>query len=290
MGGNSSKEEDLEIRQLNQRSQQHIAHNSVYRTTNSELISSIQDPFTNKIFSTSKPTVQSQVQKTRECKTEFRIVEGSVRLLATETPHELTISFNYEALSEMFLSIHCSTTELRENGKLVGMKVPEKSQTDSVFKVGPLPTVGPQEFPQKAWVMDTRLIELNKLTRVSGSIPLVITARRCEPSGDTIYGYYEYFVIQMSREMRCESFRKGVEMANGEFMVLDHVYGMAYKEDDKECAICLSNSKDTIIEPCRHMCLCFECANEFKNRSQKCPVCRGPIEKFIKIDKGETTS
>lgn len=43
---------------------------------------------------------------------------------------------------------------------------------------------------------------------------------------------------------------------------------------NRECIICMSEVKDTIVLPCRHMCLCFECANTIRNRSDKCPLCR----------------
>jgi hypothetical protein len=43
---------------------------------------------------------------------------------------------------------------------------------------------------------------------------------------------------------------------------------------NRECIICMSEVKDTIVLPCRHMCLCFDCANTIRNRSDKCPLCR----------------
>lgn len=43
---------------------------------------------------------------------------------------------------------------------------------------------------------------------------------------------------------------------------------------NRECIVCLSEVKDTIVLPCRHMCLCSECANTIRGRSDKCPLCR----------------
>merc|ERR1719498_1644971 len=49
-------------------------------------------------------------------------------------------------------------------------------------------------------------------------------------------------------------------------------------DDDGLCVICLTNEKNTVVIPCRHLCLCKECAEELRNRAgQKCPVCRGPL-------------
>lgn len=55
-------------------------------------------------------------------------------------------------------------------------------------------------------------------------------------------------------------------------------------EDEDEantCVVCLTNRKDTTVLPCRHLCLCSECAGVIKHHSGKCPVCRGPIEKLM---------
>jgi len=54
-------------------------------------------------------------------------------------------------------------------------------------------------------------------------------------------------------------------------------------EDDGLCVICLTNEKCTVVMPCRHLCLCKECAEELRVRSPKCPVCRGPISQLVAV-------
>eukprot|EP00667_Euglena_gracilis_P019450 EG_transcript_20850 len=41
------------------------------------------------------------------------------------------------------------------------------------------------------------------------------------------------------------------------------------------CAICLTNAKDTVLFPCRHFCMCWECS---RNLQQRCPICRRMVE------------
>eukprot|EP00669_Euglena_mutabilis_P012201 TRINITY_DN6825_c0_g1_i1.p1 TRINITY_DN6825_c0_g1~~TRINITY_DN6825_c0_g1_i1.p1 ORF type:complete len:190 (-),score=14.57 TRINITY_DN6825_c0_g1_i1:207-776(-) len=41
------------------------------------------------------------------------------------------------------------------------------------------------------------------------------------------------------------------------------------------CAVCLINAKDTVLFPCRHFCLCWECSG---NLQQRCPICRRAVE------------
>ncbi|GMH28463.1 hypothetical protein Nepgr_030306 [Nepenthes gracilis] len=58
-----------------------------------------------------------------------------------------------------------------------------------------------------------------------------------------------------------------------------------FNDDDpgKECVICMTEAKDTAVLPCRHMCMCSECAKELRLQSNKCPICRQLIEELIEI-------
>ncbi|KEH32196.1 putative aminoacyltransferase, E1 ubiquitin-activating enzyme [Medicago truncatula] len=51
----------------------------------------------------------------------------------------------------------------------------------------------------------------------------------------------------------------------------------------KECVICMTEPKDTAVLPCRHMCMCGECAKALRVQSNNCPICRQPIEQLIEI-------
>ena len=57
---------------------------------------------------------------------------------------------------------------------------------------------------------------------------------------------------------------KGV-VINKQYVMVRHVYGLNNKESndnsmDSKCVICFDNDKNTIINPCNHMCLCEECS------------------------------
>ncbi|CBH13495.1 hypothetical protein, conserved [Trypanosoma brucei gambiense DAL972] len=56
----------------------------------------------------------------------------------------------------------------------------------------------------------------------------------------------------------------------------------AEDDDDKLCVVCLTNERDTMLLPCRHMCLCYECASMLRiQRNNACPICRVPIERLM---------
>ncbi|RNF25792.1 uncharacterized protein Tco025E_02003 [Trypanosoma conorhini] len=53
------------------------------------------------------------------------------------------------------------------------------------------------------------------------------------------------------------------------------------EDEDGLCVICLTMPKDTAVMPCRHMCLCKNCAQELMRHTPKCPVCRGSVSTLL---------
>lgn len=58
------------------------------------------------------------------------------------------------------------------------------------------------------------------------------------------------------------------------------------ESEDRLCVICLVNERDTTVLPCRHMCMCHECAQELRKQTQRCPICRNPVESLLHIRLG----
>ncbi|KAJ4772673.1 RING/U-box superfamily protein [Rhynchospora pubera] len=92
---------------------------------------------------------------------------------------------------------------------------------------------------------------------------------------------------------------KQILWIDGEKYELQEIFGLvsspepevkSIEDDDlgKDCVICLSEPKDTAVLPCRHMCLCSECAKALRLQSNKCPICRQPIEQLIEISVNNT--
>ncbi|KAG8340271.1 hypothetical protein TRVL_08900 [Trypanosoma vivax] len=70
---------------------------------------------------------------------------------------------------------------------------------------------------------------------------------------------------------------------------LDDVFGLTNDDADEEdgedtlCIVCFTNLRDTMLLPCRHMCLCYECASMLRlQRNNACPVCRINIERIMR--------
>eukprot|EP00055_Hartaetosiga_balthica_P015666 m.94454 g.94454 ORF g.94454 m.94454 type:complete len:483 (-) comp8922_c0_seq22:3438-4886(-) len=54
-------------------------------------------------------------------------------------------------------------------------------------------------------------------------------------------------------------------------------------DEEGECVVCLCNPIDSLVLPCRHMCLCGTCAGSLRDQSTNCPICRKPFYAILQI-------
>src|SRR6218665_3522583 len=47
-----------------------------------------------------------------------------------------------------------------------------------------------------------------------------------------------------------------------------------FEDSGSECVICMCETRDTLILPCRHLCLCNCCADNLRYQASNCPICR----------------
>lgn len=53
---------------------------------------------------------------------------------------------------------------------------------------------------------------------------------------------------------------------------------------DLDCVVCMDNPKSHVIFNCAHLCLCDECADEYKKKPKaQCPMCEKKVVKVVKI-------
>ncbi|RNF22232.1 uncharacterized protein Tco025E_03164 [Trypanosoma conorhini] len=45
------------------------------------------------------------------------------------------------------------------------------------------------------------------------------------------------------------------------------------RHEGEECVVCMTHRRDTLFDPCRHLCVCWLCSQGM----QSCPVCRQEI-------------
>ncbi|XP_067670967.1 E3 ubiquitin-protein ligase MGRN1-like [Haliotis asinina] len=90
---------------------------------------------------------------------------------------------------------------------------------------------------------------------------------------------------------------KQKQFVDGLAYLLQEIYGIENKnmerskldpEDDledsgAECVICMSDMRDTLILPCRHLCLCSACAESLRYQASMCPICRVKFRALLQV-------
>eukprot|EP00256_Glycine_max_P060500 XP_014629361.1 probable E3 ubiquitin-protein ligase LOG2 [Glycine max] len=78
---------------------------------------------------------------------------------------------------------------------------------------------------------------------------------------------------------------KQILWVNGMRYELQEIYGIrnSTENDQGKCVICLSEPRDTIVLPCRHMCMCSGCAKDSRFQTDRCSICRQPVERLLEI-------
>ncbi|KAA8518759.1 hypothetical protein F0562_016467 [Nyssa sinensis] len=84
---------------------------------------------------------------------------------------------------------------------------------------------------------------------------------------------------------------KQILWVNGTRFELQEIYGIGNSADSdfdgndpgKECVICLSEPRDIAVLPCRHMCMCSGCAKVLCFQTDRCPICRQPVDRLLEI-------
>ncbi|XP_070145317.1 E3 ubiquitin ligase RNF157 isoform X7 [Ovis canadensis] len=90
---------------------------------------------------------------------------------------------------------------------------------------------------------------------------------------------------------------KQKQVVDGVSYLLQEIYGIENKyntqeskvaedevsDNSAECVVCLSDVRDTLILPCRHLCLCNTCADTLRYQANNCPICRLPFRALLQI-------
>ncbi|KAL1523193.1 hypothetical protein AB1Y20_018146 [Prymnesium parvum] len=66
------------------------------------------------------------------------------------------------------------------------------------------------------------------------------------------------------------------------------IFGVSDYVSSPECIACLTEPRDTILLPCRHLCVCSDCFERLT--LDRCPVCRAPFQSYLRFISPERTA
>lgn len=243
------------------------------------------------------PTPYVEHQKAVTIRNDVNLKKESLRVEADEgCPGKFLVSFTFDATVAGSITIFffakegedCNMTPTKEN------LLPPVTVT---FQQG----LG-QKFRQPSGTgIDFSSFEEAELLRVGDMnvYPLTVKAEATPPSvsedGNSEPGATNSQITQAIFEKDKGELQvrvvKQILWVNEVRYELQEIFGIGNSVDGdfdgndpgKECVICLSEPRDTTVLPCRHMCMCSGCAKVLRFQTNRCPICRQPVERLLEI-------
>ncbi|XP_047232253.1 E3 ubiquitin ligase RNF157 isoform X2 [Girardinichthys multiradiatus] len=206
------------------------------------------------------------------------------------------IEFTFDADTQVAITIYYQAMEEFHNGVPVYLPQDSSLQSETVhFKRGvcqqfclPSHTVNLSE-----WADDELLFDMEKEI-----FPMVVQAVVDE--GEEHLGHSHILLATFEKHMDgsyCVKPLKQKQVVDGVSYLLQEIYGIENKynsqeskvaddeisDNSAECVVCLSDVRDTLILPCRHLCLCNACADTLRYQANCCPICRLPFRALLQI-------
>ncbi|XP_004304422.1 PREDICTED: probable E3 ubiquitin-protein ligase LOG2 [Fragaria vesca subsp. vesca] len=244
------------------------------------------------------PTPYVEHQKAVTIRNDVNLKKESLRVEPDEeNPGWFLLSFTFDATVAGSITIIFFAKE-GEGCNLTPMKFSLLPPLTVYFQQG----LG-QKFKQPPGTgINFSMFDETELMKVAGLdvYPLAVKAEASPPEHDGSEGN------SVSVATNSQITQAVFEREKGEFQVrvvkqilwvsgmryeLQEIYGIGNSvEDDldsndpgKECVICLSEPRDTTVLPCRHMCMCSGCAKVLRYQTNRCPICRQPVERLLEI-------
>ncbi|XP_042405737.1 probable E3 ubiquitin-protein ligase LUL2 isoform X2 [Zingiber officinale] len=244
------------------------------------------------------PYVQHQTAVT--IRNDVNIKKESLRLEPDEeNPGFFLVAFNFDATVAGSITVFFFAKEGTDS-ELTATKDDFLKPVTVQFKQG----LG-QQFRQPSGAgIDLTSFEEVDLMKVMDldTYPLAVKAEACPSMDQVATGENQKLIIPNSQITQALFEKK----ENGEYHIhvvkqilwvnktkyeLQEIYGIGNSTDNdtdgndpgKECVICLSEPRDTTVLPCRHMCMCNGCAKVLRYQTNRCPICRQPVERLLEI-------
>ncbi|CAL8273514.1 unnamed protein product [Lota lota] len=205
------------------------------------------------------------------------------------------VEFTFDADARVAITLYCQAFEEFSNGMaMYNPKSPLLVSETVHYKQGVSQQFSMPSF--KIDFSDWKEEDLNfDLDR--GVFPIVIQAVVDE--GDDCLGHAHVLLAAFERHVD-GSFSvkplKQKQIVDRVSYLLQEIYGIENKnnqetkpsddensDNSNECVVCLSDLRDTLILPCRHLCLCNSCADTLRYQANNCPICRLPFRALLQI-------
>ncbi|XP_077526377.1 mahogunin ring finger 1 isoform X1 [Haemaphysalis longicornis] len=209
------------------------------------------------------------------------------------------IEFTFDTDVRCAITIHYfCTEEITTNGLIYSPRNAEMSSETYHYKRG-----ANQQFSQSSHIFDPSLHCEEELSYhyEDDTLPVVINCLAEEGDEPRQSHVLVALVEKSSDNTYVLKPLKQKLFVDGLCYLLQEIYGIENKnvaqtkppplaagdeeteDSGAECVICMCDSRDTLILPCRHLCLCSCCADSLRYQANNCPICRAPFRALLQV-------
>ncbi|KAG5672913.1 hypothetical protein PVAND_003001 [Polypedilum vanderplanki] len=234
---------------------------------------------------------------TKTLKSFINIRKESVKFVKSDTGKGYNIEFVFDSDMKCNIKIYYfSTEEVTSNSISYISKDPELVSETYNYEKG-----ASQIFSQPSHIFYPNKFQDEDLLYDSEKdiYPVVIHCCIDEPSFDSTFTHSHTTICVVDHhssdgEYHLRAMKQKI-FVDGLCYLLQEIYGIENKnltrvtnnDDDEdtgsECVICICEPRDTLILPCKHLCLCNSCADSLRYQANNCPICRSPFRALLQI-------
>ena len=233
-------------------------------------------------------------------------LETSDAIAPPEYHYNIEFTFDCDVTIQIVIAYFC-TEEITQTGVYYTPREASMSSEKVVFKRGagqvfsqPLHIFSPSKFNELDLIY--RAFDENGFFDHKVPFPVVIQATALE--GDEPRQSHSLIAVVEKNQNGSYTLKPFIQkmFIDGLCYLIQEIYGIENKtspttkladqyispEDEfedsaSECVVCLSDPRDTLILPCRHLCLCNACADSLRYQANNCPICRSPFRALLQI-------
>ncbi|XP_077490563.1 LOW QUALITY PROTEIN: mahogunin ring finger 1 [Amblyomma americanum] len=229
------------------------------------------------------------VRVQEESKVDDEVTEAS-------PPCRYNIEFTFDTDVRCAITIHYfCTEEITTNGLIYSPRNAEMSSETYHYKRG-----ANQQFSQSSHVFDpSQYCEEELSYNFEDEVLPVVIHCLAEEGDEPRQSHVLVAVVEKNADITYTlKPLKQKLFVDGLCYLLQEIYGIENKnvaqtkpptgdeeteDSGAECVICMCDSRDTLILPCRHLCLCSCCADSLRYQANNCPICRAPFRALLQV-------
>lgn len=253
------------------------------------------------------PPQQAQLQRTFTIRNDVNLKKNSMKMIRSASNPKLHhLEFVFDAATECSITVHYAALEVTGEARARFTPLKEGSSHPKEYRPKGL---GQTFRTRPEHALDLSVYTLADLKYDPGvsRFPVVICLEAGGPSEASAdpktavqsQSTFAVFTQGETGELTIKPLKQKIQVGSTAYE-LQEIYGIEGQaggdsaaagadeeeeggEKSRECVICMTEPRDTTVLPCRHMCMCSECAKVLRLQSNKCPICRTSIESLLQI-------